>query len=155
MEMQALELKVPPPVVGLLLAVAMWKIAQLAPSTPIPSAVRVVTAAILAFVGLALVISAAVAFWRAGTTINPMKPATASSLVRSGIYRFTRNPIYVGDVFFLLAWAAFLSSAWTLLGPLLFALYMDRFQIVPEERALAERFGAGYEAYCARVRRWL
>ncbi len=84
-----------------------------------------------------------------------MKPEAASSLVVTGIYKVTRNPMYVGLSFLLLAWAVFLWSAWALLGPLVFLAYIFRFQIAPEERALATLFGADYSAYKARVRRWL
>ena len=84
-----------------------------------------------------------------------MKPQTTSSLVCSGIYRVTRNPMYLGLVFVLVAWAVFLSSAWALLGPMAFALYMNRFQIAPEERVLSSMFGASYSDYLSRVRRWL
>lgn len=153
--MRALELKMPPPVLALALGMGMWGIAQLDFSIPAPRMARLATAAILALVGVAVAIGAVASFWRAGTTINPTKPETTSALVRSGVYRLTRNPIYLGDVFLLLAWAVFLSSVLALLGPLAFALYIDRFQILPEERALAKKFGAEYAAYRAKVRRWL
>jgi protein-S-isoprenylcysteine O-methyltransferase Ste14 len=84
-----------------------------------------------------------------------LKPEATSSLVTSGVYRFTRNPMYVGLALVLLAWAVFLSSAWTMLGPLTFILYMTRFQIMPEEKVLSGMFGAAYSAYQAKVRRWL
>jgi protein-S-isoprenylcysteine O-methyltransferase Ste14 len=96
-----------------------------------------------------------VSFRRARTTVNPMKPEAATSLVSSGIYRITRNPMYVGLLFVLVAWAAGLSSAWSMLEPLAFFLYIGRFQITPEERVLSQLFGAEYSAYKARVRRWL
>ena len=73
----------------------------------------------------------------------------------SGVYRITRNPMYLGLLLILIAWAVFLSSAWLLLGPLTFVLYMNRFQIGPEERALSAMFGNSYAEYKARVRRWL
>jgi protein-S-isoprenylcysteine O-methyltransferase Ste14 len=63
--------------------------------------------------------------------------------------------MYVGLLFVLVAWAVFLSSAWALLGPLVFVLYMNQFQIAPEERVLSGMFGTDYTAYKARVRRWL
>jgi len=84
-----------------------------------------------------------------------MKPEKASSLVTTGIYRFTRNPMYLGLLFVLFAWAVFLASVWALLGPVAFVFYIDRFQIAPEEAILAGMFGAAYTEYKARVRRWL
>jgi protein-S-isoprenylcysteine O-methyltransferase Ste14 len=94
-------------------------------------------------------------FLRARTTINPLKPGNASALVAGGIYRFTRNPMNLGLATLLLAWTIYLGNIAALAGVLLFILYMNRFQIAPEERALQARFGAEFDAYCARVRRWI
>ena len=153
--MRALELKIPPPIVALLIAAAMWGISLAAPAAPLPFTIRVVAAIAIALAGVAFSIAGVAAFRRAKTTLNPLKPGTSSSLVTSGVYRFTRNPMYVGLALGLLGWAVFLSSAWSLLGPLVFLLYVTRFQIVPEERALSGIFGAAYSEYQARVRRWL
>ena len=84
-----------------------------------------------------------------------MKPEKSAVLVSSGVYRITRNPMYVGMVFILLAWAVVLASLWALFGPILFAVCTTRFQIKPEERVLAARFGDEFASYRARVRRWL
>ena len=84
-----------------------------------------------------------------------MKPQAASSLVIVGVYKLTRNPMYLGLSLVLLGWAVFLWSAWALLGPIVFIAYISRFQIAPEERVLATLFGAEYSAYKAKVRRWL
>jgi len=105
--------------------------------------------------GAAFDLSGLLAFRASRTTINPLQPQRASALVVGGVYRFTRNPMYVGMALFLLAWAVYLSAVLPFLGPLLFALYITRFQIQPEERVLKALFGAGYLAYAARVRRWL
>jgi protein-S-isoprenylcysteine O-methyltransferase Ste14 len=153
--MPSLELKIPPPVVALLIAVAMWGLAFIAPLMEVPTLFRVWVAVAIALAGAAFSFSGIMSFRRARTTVNPMKPEAASSLVSSGIYRVTRNPMYVGLLFVLVAWAAFLSSAWSLLGPLAFFLYIGRFQITPEERVLSELFGAEYSGYKAKVRRWL
>jgi protein-S-isoprenylcysteine O-methyltransferase Ste14 len=153
--MQSLELKIPPPVVAALMAMAMWGIASIAPLVEVPTLLRVCVAIAIALAGGAFSLAGIMSFRRARTTVNPMKPEAATSLVSSGIYRITRNPMYVGLMFVLVAWAAFLSSAWSLLGPLAFLLYISRFQIRPEERVLSELFGAEYSAYKARVRQWL
>ncbi|MNJ74873.1 hypothetical protein D3C77_718740 [compost metagenome] len=87
--------------------------------------------------------------------VNPLKPASASALVTSGIYRVTRNPMYLGFALVLAAWTVFLASPFTLLGIAAFVLYIDRFQILPEERALHQLFGEAMDEYCARVRRWI
>ena len=153
--MHALESRVPPPVVGLLVAAAMWCLSLLPPSIQQPSITRGVLAVGLAAVGAAFSLSGVLAFRRARTTVNPLKPASATSLVSGGIYRVTRNPMYVGMLFLLFAWATLLWSIWSLLGTLLFVGYITRFQITPEERALAALFGAEFAAYKSRVRQWL
>ena len=153
--MHALELKIPPPIVALLIAAAMWGVALATPGTALPAKFRLVATIAIALGGVSMAIAGVAAFRRAKTTLHPLQPETTSSLVTSGVYRFTRNPMYVGLALVLLAWAVFLSSAWSLLGPLVFILYMTRFQIMPEERVLSGIFGAPYFEYQAKVRRWL
>ena len=153
--MRALELKVPPPIVALVMAIAMWFLSRLPASSETLPVVRLLLAVGLAAVGAVIGLSGVLAFRRAKTTVNPLKPESSSSLVIAGVYKLTRNPMYVGMLFLLLALAAFLWSVWSLLGPLGFAAYMGRFQIAPEERVLAGLFGTEYAEYKARVRRWL
>jgi protein-S-isoprenylcysteine O-methyltransferase Ste14 len=153
--MHTLELKVPPPIVALVMAIAMWFLSQLPPSSEALPIARLLLAACVAAIGAAFSLAGVVAFRRAKTTVNPLKPESASSLVSGGVYKVTRNPMYVGMLLILLAWAAFLWSAWSLLGPLAFAAYISRFQIAPEESILAGLFGTEYAEYKARVRRWL
>lgn len=153
--MQALELKIPPPVVSALLASAMWGLSLVAPLIDVPTFIRVATAVTIALVGAGFDLAAVIAFLRRRTTINPMKPEKTSALVCSGVYSVTRNPMYVGLLFFLVAWAVYLASAWALLGPFAFVLYINRFQIAPEESVLLAKYGASYSAYTSSVRRWL
>jgi len=150
-----LELKIPPPVIAAVAALAMWGLARAFPGLHIPYGVRVPAAVLLAMAGVALAGSGIVTFRQARTTINPHKPGDATALVSSGPYRFTRNPMYVGMLLVLLGWSAFLASPLALLGPAAFVLYINRFQIGPEERALQWLFGREYLAYRSRVRRWL
>jgi protein-S-isoprenylcysteine O-methyltransferase Ste14 len=112
-------------------------------------------ALVLGAIGVAVAIGGVISFRRAETTVNPLKPETSAALVSTGVYSFTRNPMYLGMVLVLFAWAVYLSSIWSLLGPVLFTLYITRFQIIPEERALDRLFGAPFAAYKKRVRRWL
>lgn len=153
--MQTLELKIPPPVVALLLASAMWGITWVTPLIDISTFIRVAAAVTIALVGAGFDLAAVIAFLRRRTTINPMKPEKTSALVCSGVYKVTRNPMYVGLLFFLVAWAVYLASAWALLGPFAFVRYINRFQIAPEERVLLAKYGASYSVYTSSVRRWL
>jgi protein-S-isoprenylcysteine O-methyltransferase Ste14 len=153
--MQTLELKIPPPLVGALVAVSMWVIATQAPVLPLTETVRLTVAGGLALLGFAFDATGILAFLRAKTTVNPMQPQKSATLVTTGIYRLTRNPMYVGMLCLLCAWGVFLGSAWVAIGPVAFVLYINLFQIAPEERMLAVLFGADYADYTARVRRWL
>lgn len=153
--MRWLEHRIPPPIVAAFTAIAMWWLASASAPPVLPFPVRVGLAALLAAIGLAFLAPAAAAFRRARTTVNPLKPEAASALVVAGVYRFTRNPMYVGFAALLLAWAAWLAVPMTLLGPAFFVAYITRFQIIPEERALRDRFGESFDAYRRQVRRWL
>ena len=153
--MSSLELKIPPPVVALIFAVLMWVISLITPAFQIATPLRLVIFAGLAVLGGSLAISGFRAFGNAQTTVDPSTPERATALVTTGIYQITRNPMYLGMTIVLLGWAVFLASLAALIGPVLYALFLTRFQIVPEERALTGIFGAAYEGYRSRVRRWL
>jgi protein-S-isoprenylcysteine O-methyltransferase Ste14 len=153
--MRSLELKIPPPLVALLLALGMWALARATFTLDAGVALRAWVSGAFVLAAAVFDVSALLAFRRARTTINPLRPGNASSLVRGGVYRFTRNPMYVGLLLLLLGWAVWLAAPWALLGPLAFVPYITRFQIVPEERVLARLFGAEFAHYQARVRRWL
>ena len=154
MNSHALDTRVPPPVVALLALLLMWKLAAWLPGPPAPGW-RVPLALALVAVGAAFDLAGLWAFRRARTTINPMKPQATAALVTAGVYRVTRNPMYLGMLLFLLAAVVYLWSLWALLGPLVFVAYINRFQIGPEERVMHERFGPDFAAFCARVRRWI
>jgi protein-S-isoprenylcysteine O-methyltransferase Ste14 len=153
--MHVLELKVPPAVLGGLVGFLMWLASRWAPAFALTIPRHVFLSTGLAIFGAAIAISGIISFRQACTTVNPTKPGTASSLVVSGVYKFTRNPMYLGFASVLLGWAVFLSNALTLLLVPLFVVYLNRFQIRPEERALDSLFPNQFAAYKARVRRWL
>jgi protein-S-isoprenylcysteine O-methyltransferase Ste14 len=150
-----LELKVPPPAVALLVALAMWLSAygMNALSFAVPER-RAVSMA-LAALGIGISAAGTWSFWRARTTVNPTRPEATSSLVATGVFRLTRNPMYLGLFLVLAGWAAHLANIAALAGPLLFGLYITRFQILPEERVLAAKFGQDFDAYKLRTRRWI
>lgn len=152
---QTLELKVPPPAVTLLIAIAMWLAVSASGAFVIALPRRLSIAIALAVLGAAIAAAGIMSFRRARTTVNPTRPDAASSLVATGVYRFTRNPMYLGLFLLLSGWAIYLSNAAAFAGPLLFVLYINRFQIVPEERALAAKFGTAFDDYRRRTRRWI
>jgi protein-S-isoprenylcysteine O-methyltransferase Ste14 len=149
-----LELKIPPLALVLVMAGLMWLVAKYLPVAPIHRGVAWLGTASLAIAGVACIVSGGLQFRTARTTVNPTTPAAASALVTSGIYRHTRNPMYVGMTLILLAWSVWLSSLYSLIVPVAFVLYMNRFQIRPEEEALQDRFGEEFLAYKRGVRRW-
>lgn len=153
--LSGLELKVPPVAVGVIAAALMWSAALATPDVGFLFPSNLLFPVGLAFIGALTCLAGVVSFRRARTTVNPMKPACTSALVVSGIYSYTRNPMYLGFLLILLAWAAALSNMLALVALPAFVLYMNRFQILPEERALASRFAQDYAEYRARVRRWL
>jgi protein-S-isoprenylcysteine O-methyltransferase Ste14 len=152
--MSRLDLRVPPVAVVLLAGAVMWLLASAFP-WPGDLLGGLPAALLIAGAGMAIAVAGVVAFRRARTTVNPMKPETSSALVERGIYRFTRNPMYLGMALALAAWAVWLGSVAAAAVLPAFTLYMTRFQIIPEERALAATFGEAFRAYRGRVRRWL
>jgi protein-S-isoprenylcysteine O-methyltransferase Ste14 len=148
-----LELRIPPPVVLIVVACGMWALSKLWPVLALPAARAVGIALMLA--GFALNITGVVTVRRAKTTFNPLRPDTTTALVSTGVFGVSRNPMYLGMLVILLGWAVHLFSPPALLGPVVFVLYINRFQIVPEERTLQGLFGASFTDYTAKVRRWL
>ncbi|MEH8017197.1 isoprenylcysteine carboxylmethyltransferase family protein [Rheinheimera muenzenbergensis] len=153
--MQALELKIPPVVLVALFALAMWVVTPWLPALALPVGWRLILAGVFAAAGAAIALAGVLAFRRANTTVDPRVPEQSSSLVVRGIYRYSRNPMYVGFLLLLMAWAFYLTSVAALALLPLFVWYMNKFQIVPEERHLLQKFGNEYQAYCKSVRRWL
>ena len=102
-----------------------------------------------------LAVAGVVAFRRARTTVDPRDPGKSTELVATGIYRASRNPMYVGFLIALAGWGVFLGNLLALVALPLFVAAMTRFQIAPEERALRARFGERFTRYERSVRRWL
>lgn len=146
---------IPPPVLGLVVGALMWVLARKTglPSLDFPG--RVPVAAALAGAGLLVDLVSVAAFIRARTTVNPLAPERANALVVSGLYRYSRNPMYLGMLMILLGWAAYLAQPLALLPVAVFVFLIEILQIGPEERALEEKFGDNYRAYKRRVRRWI
>ena len=153
--MTSLEVKVPPPALALLVGLLMWFASRGVASVEVPFWAQVGIAVVLASLGLAFGGAAMLSFVRARTTMNPTKPGTSSSLVTDGVFRLTRNPMYLSLVLYVLGWAAYLSNWLALLLVPVFVLYINELQIKPEERSLSALFGAEYASYKTRVRRWL
>ncbi|WP_299812037.1 isoprenylcysteine carboxylmethyltransferase family protein [uncultured Roseibium sp.] len=150
-----MELKVPPVIVLVLAALLLWVGAWLMPHLSIALPGRKLLAVLLVLAGLVPGIQAILAFRQRKTTTNPMRPENASVLVTDGVYRFTRNPMYLGILALLLAEAIWLGTLTALIIVPGFVWYMTEFQIKPEEERLTDLFGAPYRDYLGRVRRWI
>lgn len=153
--MSSLELKVAPLLLVGAVAAAMALLARWLPALGFMLPARPLMVAALAAAGATLAVLGVRAFVRARTTVDPRVPHKASQLVRGGVYRASRNPMYLGMALLLAAWGLQLGNLAALLGLPAFVLYMNRFQIGPEERLLRRKFGPEFDDYCAAVRRWL
>lgn len=153
--MNPLDLRVPPPVVAAITAVAMRLLAILTPTLTASWTGNLLTAALPALLGIVLGVAGIKAFVRAETTADPRRPYQTSTLVTSGVYRYTRNPMYLGLFLILASWALYLGNLLSGLFLVVFVGYMTRYQIIPEERLLQEKFGDKFKTYRAAVRRWV
>ncbi|HIE4562579.1 TPA: methyltransferase family protein [Stenotrophomonas maltophilia] len=153
--MRWLETRIPPPLVMLLCAAAGYLASRLWPGTVLPLPMPALLAGGVMAIGLALNLLPKLAFQRARTTVNPLRPSASSALVTHGVYRYTRNPMYLGQATVLAGAMLYLQNLTALLAVPLFVIYITRLQIVPEERVLSARFPEAYAGFRQRVRRWL
>ncbi|MCH8493806.1 MAG: isoprenylcysteine carboxylmethyltransferase family protein [Idiomarina sp.] len=156
--MNDLELKLPPLLVVLIIAIDMWLLSWIFASGlnigwqySAPNALLWLSIG----VGALLPVFGVIEFRKYKTTVNPMQPQESTAVVQTGIYRFTRNPMYLGFFFLLLGFALWLGNFVALLMLPVYVWYLTRFQIMPEERLLQDKFGEAYRAYMVQVRRWL
>lgn len=148
--MSSLELRIPPPVLFLLCASVMWWLS----AKEAPLLWQNVLLVLLGIVGAILGVAALQRFHRHQTTVSPVHLHKSHHLVTGGVYRFSRNPMYLGLFCWLAGWACYLGGVWVWLGPLSLLVWLTRFQIIPEERLLQARFRDEYTRYCQQVRRW-
>ncbi|MBL38975.1 MAG: protein-S-isoprenylcysteine methyltransferase [Xanthomonadales bacterium] len=147
--------KIPPVLVVIVAGLLIWAISRYVPSPSVIVPGKDLVAAVLVAVGAVVVVLGVVSFRRASTTVDPLHPEQASALVVSGVYRVTRNPMYLGFAIVLLAWVFYLSAWPALVVVVAYVAYISRFQIEPEEQALEARFGEAFLDYKQSVRRWL
>jgi protein-S-isoprenylcysteine O-methyltransferase Ste14 len=153
--MPALELKIPPVLLTLLFGAVMWLISRLAPGLTFSPRIGAGALVICMAAGAAIAVAGIASFRKANTTVNPLNPQASSALVKTGIFRFTRNPMYLALLLVLMGWGIFLRNGYALSLTVLFVAYLNRFQIRPEERALKDAFGDDFLDYQRSVRRWL
>jgi protein-S-isoprenylcysteine O-methyltransferase Ste14 len=153
--MKFLELRIPPPILALVMVILMSIIASITPSLSFTINGSKILAVFLGLSGFLIIIISIATLIRARTTEDPTDPSKTTTLVVSGIYQYSRNPIYLGAVICLFGFSILLSNIIALLFIPFYIYYLNRFQIAPEERYLLTKFGENFQEYQLRVRRWL
>lgn len=153
--MNWLELKIPPLVQILVIAALMYLVDVLLPSLGFAISLRIEVVGILVLVGAVIALAGVISFRIHHTTMDPRYPEQTSNLVTGGVYRFTRNPMYLGFLFILLGWSVWLSNYIAVVMVVPYVFYITRFQIIPEERFIEDQFGDEYLEYKSKVKRWI
>jgi len=149
-----MHLKIPPALQVAIIAGIMWIISRFT-NLNFDFTGKQTFGWIVFYIGIFIAILGVLNFKRAKTTVNPLKPSEASNLVISGIYKFTRNPMYLGMLFVLIAFFIKIGNYLNVPAIVLYVWYMTTYQIKPEEKALENNFGQEYINYCNEVRRWI
>ena len=153
--MSFLENKIPPPVILIVCLVLMWLISRETASLEIDSEVKLLASSFMFLLGVCIAVAGIVSFRKAKTTVNPLKPEEATHLVVVGVFKYTRNPMYLGMLCVTIGMVINLANLWASVMVLAFYLYISQYQIAPEERAMQKLFGDQFAGYTKRVRRWL
>lgn len=149
------ELKIPPLLMTLIFGILMWWTSKKTNNLSIDN-LFLKTMSIMIFIfGVVIALIAVGLFRKEDTTVDPTNPKNSSRLVTNGIYGYTRNPMYLGFLSWLLGYGLFLGNPINLVFIVLFLIYMNELQIKPEESTLCELFGEEYVEYRSRVRRWI
>lgn len=155
--MARLENRIPPPILWVIASALTWLVDRIdVDGSPLASTASEWLGVLLAVIGIGIAFTGLREFSKAQTTVDPHRIDEASSLVTTGIYRFTRNPMYVGLTLMSIGWALRLGTVLGMIVGTGFLVTVVTFlQIRPEERALRQNFGAAYDEYTTKVRRWI
>ncbi len=150
-----MKLLIPPPVQAIICAGLMWLIAKQFPQFGFSVALQEPVAILICIFGIAIDLISVGLFAQKKTTVSPFSPNKTANLVTSGLYQFTRNPMYLGMVFILTGLGVWLGNFAAFLMVPCFIGYITKLQIIPEEEILLEKFGEDFGEYMLRVRRWI
>ncbi len=150
-----LEQKIPPLALLAICAFCMFLTNQLYTGLNLSYSFNLIALLIFSLIGIAFALAGVVTFKIHKTTVNPINTENVSTLVNSGIYKHTRNPMYVGMLCFLIGYVVYLANPLNVVFVVLFVLYLNKYQIIPEEVFLEKLFGNDFTAYKRVVRRWL
>jgi len=149
-----MHLKLPPALVTLIAAIVMYVLARFLPFGDFDFTGRLYLMWVLLGLGFLIGLISLFQFFKSKTSIDPRDLKKATELVVNGLYKITRNPMYLALLLVLLAWGLYVPNAFNFLIVIFFVAYMNKFQIIPEEKALTEKFGKAYLIYLIKVRRW-
>jgi protein-S-isoprenylcysteine O-methyltransferase Ste14 len=148
-----METKIPPPIVTLIFGLAIYLSRTIFPEIEIQYSSFF--GMVLLLLGFLILISAVKLFRNDKTTVNPLSPEQATKLVTNGIFKLSRNPMYLGMAVILASVAVFFNIIGGIIFMALFCLYITKFQIIPEEKAMKELFAQDFEQYMQATRRWI
>jgi protein-S-isoprenylcysteine O-methyltransferase Ste14 len=149
------KLKIPPALQVAIFALVIWLISKLTAVKHLDFEYQKEFSWLIFALGVFIGIIAVYAFRKAQTTVDPRNPDKASKLVTVGIYKISRNPMYLGLFFILLAFVIKLGNLYSVPVLVVYVWYITTFQIKPEETALKDLFGEDYSHYLKTVRRWI
>ena len=145
--------KIPPPLVALTFGFLINYTKDIFPKIDIRY--DIIFGSFMIIIGSIIILSAITLFKKYQTDITPLKPSNATKLITGGIYKFSRNPIYLGLLLVLFGISIILNPIGGLFLIPLFILYLNIFQIIPEENAMVDLFKGEFLEYKANVRRWI
>lgn len=149
-----MKFRILPPLVMLIFGGFMYLLDRWLPVGEFDFFGRETMSTIILIVGFLIMIMALLQFTRKKTTTDPLHPEKANHLVTGGIFKYTRNPMYLAMLLFLIVLGLRLGNAFNTLLAAGFVYYMNHFQIKHEEEALTKKFGKEYLLYLKAVRRW-
>ena len=150
-----MKLRIPPVLQYFLCGALAITVSYLVPGLSYDNSILKILAYVIGLAGILLLLMAVAAFLKARTTVNPHKPETASKLVTTGLYRISRNPMYLAMAMLLVAGTILLGNWAAFMGPVVFIALVTHLQIMPEEEVLRKQFGEIYLSYCQQTRRWI
>ncbi|WP_331344250.1 isoprenylcysteine carboxylmethyltransferase family protein [Cellvibrio sp. UBA7661] len=150
-----MRMRAPPILVVFLIAVVMYLVEPISPVLDIDHPANLIASIVAFLSGVIFCLLGVYEFRRVHTTVDPLNIEKATTLVTSGVFGVSRNPMYVGFAFILFSFVLYLKSPLLVIGVCFFVVYITKFQILPEEQAMLTKFGNQYQQYMLKVRRWL
>ena len=148
-----METKIPPPIVTLVFGLSIYFSRGIFQAVEIKYSFYM--GILLLILGLAVLIFAVRLFRKDKTTVNPLSPEQATKLVTDGIFKYSRNPMYLGMALILCSISVFFNLIGGIILVALFCFYITKFQIIPEERAMSNLFSQDFDKYKEATRRWI